>query len=124
MNRDDEIRARHQAAEKGPWKTDDFGMYIFLENDLMLAQIRGWGRMIGNPGFMKEEDAEAQQKANAQFIAHSWDDVRYLLGEKARLLHELDEMRRRAEAAEAKIEQVREAAKERGRALAQKGIRQ
>lgn len=113
MSRDDEIRVRCEAATPGPWyRRGSLGQLIDAtreSEDMRTVVADVWGATDGlfNTG-MVERDAE--------FIVHTREDVPYLLGEKARLLRELDEMRQRAEVAEAKIEQVREAAKKRGRA--------
>lgn len=58
---------------QGKWHADDMCQYIFSKDEQMIiAQIRGWGRLTGKgAGGMGLSDEEAYeiQKANARLIA-------------------------------------------------------
>lgn len=59
----------------GPWRADDYGN-VFADDDQMhVAEVRGWGRLTGTGGGLglSYEYAEAIQNANALLIAAAPD---------------------------------------------------
>jgi hypothetical protein len=67
----DEIEARHAAASPGPWR----------------YERRDFAPRIVHPasGYSLPAHSYSMNPADAVFIAHSWQDVRTLLDEVARL---------------------------------------
>lgn len=76
MSRIDEIKARFEAATPGPWKAT-FGM-----------DCRAF---VQTPD--KDEDFKIYNHANAAFIAHSRDDIPYLLAEVEQARAERDNIK-------------------------------
>lgn len=75
-----EIKAREQSATPGPWTVD--GLYV-----------KAAGVHLADMEWLAETDAEwAQMSADAQFVAHTRQDVPALLAEVERLRAELTEI--------------------------------
>jgi hypothetical protein len=67
----DEIEARHAATSPGPWR---YGPRDFAPRIVYPAS-----------GYSLPAHSYSMNPADAEFIAHSWQDVRTLLDEVARL---------------------------------------
>lgn len=86
MTREQDIRAREQAATKGPWAYSAVdGQSTWLESpgeDVLIHDERGTGHMRENFSWIK--------KADAVFIAYARTDIPWLLDENAKLRAALD----------------------------------
>lgn len=74
MGKIDEIRARHAAATKGPWKftcSPESSLYGANERILSFGGRYGYEEYRGQEPGMDDE----------AFIQHSWEDVQHLLAE-------------------------------------------
>lgn len=99
MSRDDEIRAREQAATPGPWEVD-YNQPFSPDIQGIFKEDYGYVLKAEIPDDDEDEDEDDNQKQkseDAEFIAHSREDIPYLLDEKARLKAALDEAERSAE---------------------------
>lgn len=78
----EQIRAREQAATKGPWGDGALrGVNIFAGN-MNICDIRGWGHLTGSGGLrLSDDEAIRVQVANATFIAQARQDIPALLDE-------------------------------------------
>jgi hypothetical protein len=70
------MERRCAAATKPPWENhsgmifaEDIGGYRLKMTTFPVAQVRGWGHL------QYREDGEAKQDANADFLAHSREDL-------------------------------------------------
>lgn len=50
---------------KGPFRADKMGGYIFNADNLMFAQVRGWGQLQYGPEPEKTQDAHLQYMCDA-----------------------------------------------------------
>jgi hypothetical protein len=91
MNRIEEIEQRCNNATPGPWANEGNGEMIVSYNPykhggMRIVDIRGWGHLTGCSACNFSDDkAEKIQIANAEFIAHSREDIPFLLNEIKRL---------------------------------------
>lgn len=101
MGKLDEIRARWEKATEGKWRLVDDGTIRApaTREALMRSDQMGDYRgpiicdMGAGPGKWNTEArnfAMPEARRNADFIAHSWEDIRWLVGEVERLGKELD----------------------------------
>ncbi len=98
QDRIEAIRARCDAATRGPWKYDGM-VYVWTDAFpmMMVADIRGWGYLTGTLG-LSNEDASKQMDENAVFIAHAREDLPWALDRIAELKAALAEAQRRERA--------------------------
>jgi len=89
MNRLEEIKARESKTTKEDWRYDERGISVRACDDQMtICDIRGWGHLTGQGhGALKlsDEDGKEQQDNNGLFIAHSRQDISWLITEVERL---------------------------------------
>ena len=101
------IEAREAVATPGPWEQDR-GLEVYTHDKrgyFRLADIRGWGHLTGQGALaLPKDEAIAIQTANAEFIAHSRQDVPALLAEVKRLNAELERMNGEYDSAVADLE--------------------
>lgn len=77
----DAIKARCEAATPGPWQDcRDYAAMVLSEDEQQrICDIRGWGHLTAVLG-LSEDAAYERQLADAEFIAHTREDIPYLLG--------------------------------------------
>ena len=86
----EEIKTRCKAATPAPWITcPHYGIMVYKPEpndntaiEMRICDIRGWGRLTGKGrgGLgLSDDEAEAVQKANAEFIANARKDIPALL---------------------------------------------
>ena len=86
-----EIRDRADAASPGPWHYDPEEAFRFGGCDHVFVESPMAGRtgMVALTGCGEPAHEQPRTRPNAAFIAHSRDDVAFLLGEVDRLAGEL-----------------------------------
>lgn len=89
-----EIRGREKAATQGPWVADEHAFSVTLGYNPDHKRTHGYGCGNNfvcdlNDGEYHEYYREAEQRANADFIAHAREDVSALLDEVERLRAEI-----------------------------------
>lgn len=101
MTRDqlDAIRARVEAATPGPWEpSSDTLTWIHVEaHGLTVAECRT---------YLNRQHTDAQNDANAAFIAKAREDVPALLAEVERLTAEIKDAESDAELAETQLDEI------------------
>lgn len=102
MGRLEEIRARAEAATKGPWSLDHNDTYVAADKE---PPEHDWYWISGSmeepsDGYFAEHSDEDMRgpelvvQNNCRFIAHSRSDIPFLLAEVERLKSELSEQER------------------------------
>ena len=108
-----EIKARCEATTEGPWETDEYASGVNTKA-FKYTDKRTWGYGCGGDFICDLNDREyheygdlVEQTANAAFIAHSREDIPFLLDLIEYLRAQLSESQRR-EKAEAALEKMKE----------------
>lgn len=96
-----EIRGREKAATQGPWVADEHAFSVTLGYNPDHKRTHGYGCGNNfvcdlNDGEYHEYYREAEQRANADFIAHAREDVSALLDEVERLRAENEQLKEAA----------------------------
>jgi hypothetical protein len=94
MTREEEIRARCEAATPGPWYNGDGSVDRFFAGKNTVATPE---RVIVERATYNDE-FDRQTYADIGFITHAREDIPYLLDENARLQRELDALKADIEA--------------------------
>lgn len=99
----DAIKARADAASKGPWQS--YSGKLRPKLPTVINEVRGPGSntIVAWGGFDGVDASNKQKKADAKFIAHVRDDVPFLLEKITALSAERDAALARAEKAEAAL---------------------
>lgn len=99
----EEIRLRHHCATPGPYYTRWNGEVRDEANGHEIAHCQ----TLGVAGNTRPPLTEEQQRNNARFLAHAWEDIRYLLWEVERLRAEAAAMDAWADTRRREVETLR-----------------